>query len=173
LYSEKSSDTIFDLVPIFHKESRSKHVKRSLSEKNPHMIVKRDVLNDEEDSLSYRFYNDYLSPDSSLSVLNRQNSNIRNKLLNESVVQQPITFYIECLIVTDISIYEQHSRFINSSDQDLVLNHMSIYYAHLIKGVNQRFMNSFENDTQLKIYAVLKNYLFLTVNNKKQKLKIA
>jgi hypothetical protein len=83
---------------------------------------------------------------------------------NRAVNGQPINLYVEALVVTDTSIYDDHSRFLNTTDQILIFTHMRMYFAHLIKGVNQRFSNTFANDPDLRINVVLRNFLFLTVN---------
>lgn len=73
--------------------------------------------------------------------------------------------FVEVLIVTDSTVFNDHSRFVNSTDIDIVFQHMRIYFAYLINGVNQRYLNSFENDTDLNINIRLTNYLFLIVKD--------
>jgi hypothetical protein len=71
--------------------------------------------------------------------------------------------YVETLVVTDTSVFLDHQRHANTKDQDLVFLHMKIYFTHLMNIVNQRYINSFKNDPELRIYIKTKNFLFLTV----------
>lgn len=48
---------------------------------------------------------------------------------------QPISLNVELLVVTDLSIYNEHVRYAGTTNQNLVFLHMKIYYAHLIHGV--------------------------------------
>ncbi len=47
----------------------------------------------------------------------------------------PFNLYVELLIVTDHSIFEDHKRFSKSENTDLVFLHMQTYFAHFINGV--------------------------------------
>lgn len=47
----------------------------------------------------------------------------------------PFELYCELLIVTDLSVYEDHKIFAQSTDQNLVFLHMKAYYAHYANGV--------------------------------------
>jgi len=40
---------------------------------------------------------------------------------------------------------------------------MKSYFAHYVNGINQIFLNSFQNDNDLRITVKLSNYLFLKV----------
>ena len=48
----------------------------------------------------------------------------------------PIGLYVELLIVTDLTIFEDHKRFAQTSDTNLVFLHMRTYFAHYINGVS-------------------------------------
>jgi hypothetical protein len=48
---------------------------------------------------------------------------------------QPISLYVEMLLVADVSIVNDHKQFAGSNDLNQVFMHMKIYYAHLINGV--------------------------------------
>ena len=80
-----------------------------------------------------------------------------------SVAGQPLSLYVETLSVTDESIYNKHKILSGSSNQNVIFEHMRIYYAHSFNGVNQRYANSFATDPDLKILIKLTNFLFLTV----------
>lgn len=49
---------------------------------------------------------------------------------------QPFQLSVELLIVTDPSIYLDHQRFANTTNQNLVFIEMKAYYAHLVNGVS-------------------------------------
>lgn len=76
---------------------------------------------------------------------------------------QPFNLFLEVLLVTDHSIYEDHVRFAGTNDTDLVFLYMRTYFAHYFNGINQRFQNSFANDPDLRVTIKLTNFLFLTV----------
>jgi hypothetical protein len=48
---------------------------------------------------------------------------------------KPIVLNVELLLVTDLSIYEDHKRYSGSTDPNTVFLHMKIYYSHLFNGV--------------------------------------
>jgi hypothetical protein len=75
----------------------------------------------------------------------------------------PVNLVVEVLIVTDPSVYEVHKKFCKTSDKSKIFQHMRIYYSHIINGVNQRFLNSLKNDSEISITLKLTNFLFLTV----------
>ena len=58
----------------------------------------------------------------------------------------PVQTYIEYLVVTDPTIYADHSRFINSATTSLILQHIKIYYAYVVNGVTLKtFKYNFNN----------------------------
>ena len=70
---------------------------------------------------------------------------------------------VEILIVVDPSVYENHKIFLNSTDDKHVFDNIRKYYAHTINGVNDKFYNSFKNDSDLTIGIQLAHVLILTV----------
>ena len=84
--------------------------------------------------------------------------------MKKSNNSQPIPLYVEVLLVADLSVFNDHKQFAGTNDTNQVFMHMKIYYAHLMNGVNQRYVNSFSTDPDMRIYVKLTNYLFLTVN---------
>ncbi len=63
----------------------------------------------------------------------------------------------------DPSVYQDHQRYANTTNESLVLNYINIYFNHYVALINQRFVNTFQNDSNMKICVVLKNVLVLTV----------
>ena len=59
---------------------------------------------------------------------------LKNKKVR-SVNGDPVQLYVETLIVTDLTIYNDHKRFSGSNDQNIVFQHMKIYFSHLLNGV--------------------------------------
>ena len=57
--------------------------------------------------------------------------NVNKRSINE----QTVSLYIETLLVTDYSIYLDHQRYANTTNQDLVLLHMRIYFSHVFNAV--------------------------------------
>ena len=76
----------------------------------------------------------------------------------------PFKLYLEVLVVTDYTIYDDFTRYAQTNNTDLVFLYMKNYFAHYINEVNQRFQNSFGNDPDVRLTIQLKNYLFIKVN---------
>ena len=51
--------------------------------------------------------------------------------------QQPISLSVELLIVTDLSIFNDHRRFLNSTNNtDIIFLNMKVYFAQYVNAVN-------------------------------------
>lgn len=79
-------------------------------------------------------------------------------------VNSAVKANIEYLVVTDSSIYNDHSIFINSTDPNLIFQHIRIYFTYLVNGVKQRYANGFMDDPDLDINVQVTNFLILTVS---------
>ena len=53
----------------------------------------------------------------------------------ESRVNSPLSLDIETLVVADLSIFNDHKRFIDSDDESVIFGSMQVYLAHLFNGV--------------------------------------
>ncbi len=95
-----------------------------------------------------------------LSKMSTNSRNKKRKVTGQSSITQ---FNVETLVVTDYSLYLDHQRYANSTNQDLVLVHMRIYFSHVFNGVNQRFLNTFEFDQDMRLSIVIKGFLIQTV----------
>ena len=71
--------------------------------------------------------------------------------------------FIEYLVVTDPSVYNKMMIFSGTTNQTLVFLYMKAYFAHYVNTVNQRYQNSFTNDTDVRLTVRLANFLFITV----------
>lgn len=78
----------------------------------------------------------------------------------------PFELYLDLLVVTDLSIFEDHKKYAGTTDTNKVFLYMKAYYAHLINGVSQRYTNSFASDPDMRLTVKLANYLFITVRIK-------
>ncbi len=63
---------------------------------------------------------------------NLSHKNVRH---SRSLLGQPLQLYVESLIVTDETIYNEFKKILNSTDQDLIFEAMKIYYSFLVYGV--------------------------------------
>ena len=73
--------------------------------------------------------------------------------------------YLELLVVTDCSVFNDHKTYLQTNRTDLIFLHMSLYFYHFINGVNERFQNAFVNDSSINSLTIkLSNFLFLTVS---------
>jgi hypothetical protein len=95
-----------------------------------------------------------------ISFYSLSNANRKKRAVNGN----PVQAYVEYLVVTDVTIYNDHSRFINSTDPNLIYQHIRIYFAYLVNGINQRYANGFFGDQDLNLNVQLTNFLILTVN---------
>ena len=43
---------------------------------------------------------------------------------------------VEYLVVADASVYQSHSTYLQSTDSDYIMQHMKIYFSHIVNGVN-------------------------------------
>jgi hypothetical protein len=50
--------------------------------------------------------------------------------------QLRFNLYVDYLVVTDATVYDDHKRFLNTNDQRLVFIHMKAYFAHYVARVN-------------------------------------
>ncbi len=48
---------------------------------------------------------------------------------------EALQLFCEVLVVTDLSVFEDHLRFSGSSNREKIFLHMKAYFAHLINGV--------------------------------------
>lgn len=53
-----------------------------------------------------------------------------------SALPKPIKLYVELLLVTDRTVFEDHKRFARTDETDLVFLHMRTYFSHFINGVS-------------------------------------
>ena len=51
------------------------------------------------------------------------------------VYQQPLSLFVETLVVTDDSIYNKFKTLFGTNDQNTIFEYMRIYYAHQMNGV--------------------------------------
>lgn len=65
--------------------------------------------------------------------LNESDEKLRDKRAQRN--GQPFNLYVEVLIVTDYTIYEDHQNYAQTNDQNLVFLYMRIYFAHYINEV--------------------------------------
>lgn len=54
----------------------------------------------------------------------------------KSLNGQPIQLNAEVLVVTDSTVYHSHQAFAGTTNHDATFEHMRLYYAHVINGVN-------------------------------------
>ena len=87
------------------------------------------------------------------------------KLLKKRAVNgQPVQVYIEYLIVSDSTIYDQVSGLLNTTNKTIVLQYMQIFFAQVTNAINQRYQISLQNDTDLRITVALQGMIIETVS---------
>jgi hypothetical protein len=73
-------------------------------------------------------------------------------------------FYIETLLVTDCSVFNYHRDLLRTRNTAIILQHMRLYFTHLINLVNRRYELALKYDTDISVNVILKDILFLKVN---------
>ena len=89
--------------------------------KNDHLLYKRNVFNDYPN-----FMYDDVVDDYKLTKLAPKKS-----AKKRSLDGQPLSLYVETLVVADKSVYSDHERYSGYADQDIVFLHMKIYLMHV------------------------------------------
>lgn len=51
-------------------------------------------------------------------------------------VNKPIELYVELLMVADHSVFEDHKRFLESNDDELIFANIKSYFAHIVGAVS-------------------------------------
>ena len=51
------------------------------------------------------------------------------------IIAQQVQAYVEYMVVTDGNIYNTQASFLQTSNSDLIFQHMRIYFAQIINGV--------------------------------------
>ena len=54
---------------------------------------------------------------------------------SQTRAHSPLSLDIETLVVADLSIFNDHKRFIDSDDESVIFGSMQVYLAHLFNGV--------------------------------------
>ena len=69
-------------------------------------------------------------------LLNKLRSSDTISSKARSIYGQPVSLFVETLVVTDESIYNKHRILSGSTNQNVIFEHMRIYYAHSFNGVS-------------------------------------
>ncbi|CAF0917232.1 unnamed protein product [Brachionus calyciflorus] len=149
------NEHVYTILPINLNPARKKRdTNRDLF--NPHAVFKQ--LN----NLS-NIFTDYIKLESDLKM------NVKNwASFDESIRPNdsfPLELTIELLIVTDYSIYQNFKKFTGIKDQKLLLTYMKIYFSQFANGINFKYLNSFKDDTELRLTVKLKNFIFSINSN--------
>ena len=76
---------------------------------------------------------------------------------------QPVQLYVEYAIVSDSTVFEKYTNLLNTSNPNIVIQYLQIYYAQLVNAINQRYFITFQNDPDLRISVVLVAIVIETV----------
>ncbi len=111
-----NNDEIYDILPV---ELNNTFNSRELKRSNHHMIKKRNTLKKNDDILK----------------IPMKNVKIEEFISKRSLNNQPVNLYVETLLVTDLTVYNDHSRWTGSTDQSVIFQSMKIYFAFIFNGV--------------------------------------
>ena len=59
----------------------------------------------------------------------------KKKKTKKRILDKPVELYVELLLVTDRTIFEDHKRYAQTDDNDLTFLHIRTYFTHYINGV--------------------------------------
>jgi hypothetical protein len=150
-------NSTYDIIPINLKRHKRNVVEYD-SVSNSHAVFKRTNNNKTKKK------NPKLKKVTNHSVKNNKALPLMINKASE-LDHKPVQLFIEYMIVTDTSLFNDHIRYSQTNNTNLVFLFMKAYFAHYVNGVNQIFVNSFQNDKDLRITVKLSNYLFLKVLN--------
>ncbi len=72
------------------------------------------------------------------------------------------------LIVADQTVFEDHKKYLNINDQNIIFQYMRMYFASFSYLNNLRYYNSLKNDPDLRITMTSVGFIFLTVKSFKE-----
>ena len=76
----------------------------------------------------------------------------------------PLQLYVEYLMVSDAVIFNRYMNLLQTSNSTIVIQYLQIFFTQLINAVNLRYINSFKNDPDLRIFVIFKGLLIETVS---------
>lgn len=86
-----------------------------------------------------------------------------NRKHKRDLNQRPVIFNVETLAILDYSVIQNHMRFLQTSDLNIISKHIKLYYTFVFNGVNQRYQNSLSIDPDMRINILLSNILIPSV----------
>ncbi|RNA04998.1 A disintegrin and metallo ase with thrombospondin motifs 3-like [Brachionus plicatilis] len=152
IFSEIDKNDHYDIVHVPKKNGRLGHLTYE------HLLQKRNLNDLMNSSVNFEKVKDYkiIAEDYQPENRNEMNKNSR------AVDGEPIVADVETLVVIDPSIYEDHKEFLQTNDQEIIFDHIRLYYAHTMNGVNDKYQNSMTTDPDLRISIKLVHILILT-----------
>jgi hypothetical protein len=76
---------------------------------------------------------------------------------------QQLQLYVEYFMISDSTIFDKFSNLLNTSNNNIVIQYLQIYYVQLVNAINQRYFITFQNDQDLMISVSLVGILIETV----------
>lgn len=93
------------------------------------VIIKRSGLF----YLTFNYW--YLSIDELVYKAINDHQTSKKKKTKKRILDKPVELYVELLLVTDRTIFEDHKRYAQTDDNDITFLHMRTYFTHYINGV--------------------------------------
>lgn len=94
------------------------------------VIIKRSIFFDLN---FFDYWN--LSIDELVYKAINDHQTLKKKKTKKRILDKPVELYVELLLVTDRTIFEDHKRYVQTDDNDLTFLHMRTYFTHYINGV--------------------------------------
>ncbi|RNA00332.1 A disintegrin and metallo ase with thrombospondin motifs 1, partial [Brachionus plicatilis] len=152
IFSEIDKNDHYDIVHVPKKNGRLGHLTFE------HLLQKRNLNDLMNSSVNFEKVKDYKIIPEDYQSENRNEINKNSR----AVDGEPIVADVETLVVIDPSIYEDHKEFLQTNDQEIIFDHIRLYYAHTMNGVNDKYQSSMTTDPDLRISIKLVHILILT-----------
>ena len=66
-------------------------------------------------------------------------------------------------MITDSTVFDKYSNLLNTSNNNIVIQYLQVYYVQLTNAINQRYFVTFQHDPDLMVSVSLVGILIETV----------
>lgn len=159
IFSESKNNVAYEIVPVNVATSKRSANEGFDAATNQHAIIQREARSKDEIA-NYKVSSDYTDATDKFEA--SVQAEIEAQKSKRALNGQPITFNVEMLIVTDATVVKLFKNLVGFTNDNDTFSYMQVYYAHLIKLINQRYQTTLATDADLRVNVVLTNFLFLT-----------
>ena len=66
-------------------------------------------------------------------------------------------------MISDSTVFDKYSNLLNTSNNNIVIQYLQVYYVQLTNAINQRYFVTFQHDPDLMVIVSLVGILIETV----------